>query len=178
MNYKFTISDRIYGLPIKRICIARTYKEAAQILNFSEYHLKTYGFRNKNLELLNGIPEATSFVIVEKGGEGSYIFSENEMDTPLSVEYVEKVMKTWRETYPTPSDYWRKPKAERPTQPSFKAISFKAGQKITFPAPFDNIIAYFNSIEFEKDTPIISYFDENDNLCHLKGYDLLDCTHG
>ena len=58
------------------------------------------------------------------------------------------------------------------------AIAFKPGQKIKFPPPFDEIIAYFQSIRYETGTPIIGYLDENDEYAEMKGFDLLDCSHG
>lgn len=56
-------------------------------------------------------------------------------------------------------------------------IAFKPGQRIKFPPPHDDIVAYFDSITYENGEPIIYYYDENDVYSVLQGIDLSDCKH-
>lgn len=57
------------------------------------------------------------------------------------------------------------------------AIAFRPGQRIILPGPHENTIAYFESIAYQDGEPIISYYNDRDELCEVVGYDLLDCKH-
>jgi hypothetical protein len=57
------------------------------------------------------------------------------------------------------------------------AIGFRPGQRIKFPYPFDNLIAYLVSVRYENRIPIIGYRDGNGGYGEIRNIDLLDCTH-
>ena len=57
------------------------------------------------------------------------------------------------------------------------AAAFRPGQKIRFPEPFQDLIAFFEKIWFESGVPVIVYRDENDQIKEMKGYDLFDISH-
>ena len=57
------------------------------------------------------------------------------------------------------------------------AVGFRPGQRIKFPYPFDNLIAYLVSVRYENRIPIIGYRDGNGSYGEIRNIDLLDCTH-
>jgi len=57
------------------------------------------------------------------------------------------------------------------------AVAFSSGQKIKFPSPHDNIIAYFEYIRYEKGEPIIGYSNDDLELKEMRGYHLFDIQH-
>lgn len=101
-KFRFVCPFYLKGLNVRLAVVASTYKVAADLLGVSAYHLKTYGHRNEAEEF--EFDFHTPMVLLERSGETPYIFTDDEIKTPIKKVYFERRLNEWRKKYPTYRD--------------------------------------------------------------------------